>query len=89
MPSRSCITISEAGQSTGPRCGRCCITSIVELGMARRQRRDFSGGPFRISLKRCYPTSRSCPSLGDENTMQRYVIEVMAVSRFKWIPEGV
>jgi hypothetical protein len=82
------ITISEACPSVDTRCGQSYTTLMVELQRARRQRRDFSGGPFRISLKRGYPTSRSCLSLGDENTMQRYVIEVMAVSRFKWIPRS-
>ena len=62
-----CITISGDYPSSDTRCGPSCITSIVALRMARRQRRAFSGGRFRISLKRCYPISRPCLDLGNAN----------------------
>jgi hypothetical protein len=62
---RNCITISEAYQNGGTRCGRCCITSIAVLQMGRRPPRGFSAERFQTSLKRCYHKSRTCHGLGD------------------------
>jgi len=76
-PLRHCITISGEGQSIGTRYGRCCIISIVALGMARRPPRAFSGGHFRISLKQLYPTLRPCLNRGGENAKLHYAIEVI------------
>jgi len=83
---RKCIRTIGACPGADTRCGRLYTTLIVALRMAQRQRLDFSGRHFRIALKRFYPISRPCLSLEDENTRWRYVIEVMKVSRFKWIP---
>ena len=52
VPSRNCITISGACQSTGTRCGRCCITSIVVPRTGPHPPHGFSGTHFRTSLKR-------------------------------------
>jgi hypothetical protein len=64
---RKCLITSGACPSSATRCGRCCITSMVALWMARRQRLGFSSGRFRISLKRCYPISRPYLNRGGKN----------------------
>ena len=44
------------------------VETHTSAEMARRRRLDSSDGHFQIFLKRCYPISRPCRSLGDENT---------------------
>jgi hypothetical protein len=53
--------------------------------MARHQQVDFSGSHCWTSLKRCYPTSTPCLSLGNENALLFYALEGMELSRFKRI----
>jgi hypothetical protein len=74
---RKCTRTIGACLGVDTRCGRSCITLIVALWMARRQRRAFSGGRSRISLKQCYLISRPCPNRGGENTKSYEVIEVI------------
>jgi len=69
--SHKCITIIVDCPSSDTKSGRSCITSIVALRMARRQRLVFSGGRFRTFLKRFSPISRFCLGLDNENTMGR------------------
>jgi hypothetical protein len=71
VSSLNCITISEASRRSGTRCGWYSTTSRVTLPMAQHQPRDFSGGRFPRSLKPCYPLSRACLDLGNENTRWR------------------
>ena len=69
--SRNSITTSEAYQSGGIRCGRCCITSIVAPQTGQRQPRDFSDERFQTSLKPCYRTSMLCHGPGNEIMLWR------------------
>ena len=89
MPLLNYTTISGECQSTGTRSGRCCITSIVTLGMARHPPRAFSGGHFRISLKQHSPTSRPCLNRGGENAESHYAIEVIACPALSGYPTCV
>ena len=68
---RNSITTSEAYQSGGIRCGRCCITSIVAPQTGQRQPRDFSDERFQTSLKPCYRTSMLCHGPGNEIMLWR------------------
>ena len=74
---RQCTRTIGACLGVDTRCGRSCTPLIVALWMARRQRRAFSGGRSRISLKQCSLISRPCPNRGGENTKSYYVIEVI------------
>ncbi len=68
---RNSITSSGGYRSSGTRCGRSCITSMVAPQMARRPRLGFSGRGFRTFLKPFYPTSMRCLDLGNENVLLR------------------
>jgi hypothetical protein len=68
VASRNCITISEDSQRSGPRCGRCCITSTVTRRMVRHPPRAVSGGRSRISSKQCYRILRPCLNREGANT---------------------
>ena len=74
---RNCITISGAYPGGDTRCGRSYIISMVEQQMVQRQRRGFSGGRFRICLRRCYPISKSCRGRDNEKRRERYVTDIM------------
>ena len=82
----SCIRISEACPGTATRCGPFCLTSIVAPQMERPPRPGFSGGRFRISLRRCYPISKSCLGLDNAMTMSRYVTDVMKCPALRGYP---
>src|SRR6266851_6436223 len=82
----SCIIISEACPGTDTRCGPSCITSIVAPQMERPPRPGFSGGRFRISLRRFYPRSRYCLGLGNAMTMSCYVTDVMKCPALRGYP---
>ena len=84
----SCIIISEACPGTDTRCGPFCITSIVAPQMERPPRPGFSGGRFRISLRRFYPISKSCLGLDNAMTMSRYVTDVMKCPALRGYPSG-
>ena len=62
-------TISGGYRSSGTKCGRSCITSLVAVQTARHQRYGFSDGRFRISLKQSSPRSRCCLGLDNAHTM--------------------
>ncbi len=55
---------------------------------ARRQRRVFSRGRFRLSVSQWSPLARPCLRRGDAHTKERSVLEVMKVSRVQWIPNN-
>ena len=46
----------------------------------------FSVGGFQIFLRPSYPLSRFCHDLGNENALTASGVDVMNLSRFKWVP---
>src|SRR5439155_22132457 len=74
---RKCSRTIGAYPGADTKCGRFYTTLIVARRMARRQRRAFSGGRFRISLKPCYLISRPYLNRGGEDTKSHYIIEVI------------
>jgi hypothetical protein len=83
---RGCITSSGACPNGATRCGQPCITSTFVLRMARHQPHAFSSTRSLTSLKQCTPMSALYRSPGNGNASLCSGIDVMKLSRLKWIP---
>jgi hypothetical protein len=83
---RGCITSSGACPNGATRCGQPCITSTFVLRMARHQPHAFSSTRSLTSLKQCAPMSALYLSPGNGNASLCSGIDVMKLSRLKWIP---
>jgi branched-chain amino acid transport system substrate-binding protein len=82
------ITSSGGGPRRAPRCGPCCPTSLGAPPTAPRLRRAFAGGHCRTSWQPCAPPSLPCLDLGNANASLCSGIDVLRLSRFKWILDG-
>jgi len=68
-------TTTAAGPRAAPRCGPWCTPSMGALQRGRRPRLGASDGTFQTSWRRCSPTSRRGPGLGDDIRREREAVD--------------